>query len=127
MRPLSCVAAVSSLPYPAGLSCARHKSYSIKYKIYPFAYLTNQSCEQKNGMRSNFLSERALETNIGIVRKLFVVGAALVVASCASAGVKVEEAQVKNFQKGKTTSSEIVERLGAPTERSLAADGTTKI
>jgi hypothetical protein len=61
------------------------------------------------------------------MRKLLFVAAALGLASCASAGIKVEEAKVKSFKKGTTTSLEVVQELGTPTERSFAADGTTKI
>jgi hypothetical protein len=61
------------------------------------------------------------------MRKLLFVAAALGLASCASAGIKVDEAQVKGFEKGRATSLEIIKALGTPTERSFASDGTSKI
>jgi hypothetical protein len=61
------------------------------------------------------------------MRKLFLVVAAISLTACASAGVKVEEAKLKSFEKGKTTASEVVTTLGPPTARSVTADGITTI
>ncbi len=49
--------------------------------------------------------------------------AAFLLTGCVSAGVRVDEANLHSFEKGKTTYSEIVARLGPPTTNSLLPDG----
>lgn len=44
--------------------------------------------------------------------------------ACASAGVQVKREQVQDFQKGKTTWAEMVQRLGNPTSVAMSSDGT---
>jgi hypothetical protein len=47
----------------------------------------------------------------------------MVLAGCVSAGVKVDEANLASFEKGKTTYPEVLARLGQPTTSSLMPDG----
>lgn len=49
---------------------------------------------------------------------------AIAIAGCASAGVKVTAEQLATLQVGKTTIKDVVERLGPPTMRLVAADGS---
>lgn len=47
----------------------------------------------------------------------------MLLAGCVSAGVKVDEADLTKFEKGKTTYAQIVQTLGPPTSNSLLPDG----
>lgn len=51
----------------------------------------------------------------------------LALAGCAATGVKVDEARVRQFERGKTMVSEVVGALGAPTMRMVMPDGMTSI
>lgn len=50
---------------------------------------------------------------------------AMAVAGCATAGRQVKPEQLQQLQRGTTTVDEAVGILGAPTQRTLAADGST--
>jgi hypothetical protein len=56
-------------------------------------------------------------------RSLLYLSLAFGVASCMSAGVKVEERQLAGFQKGQTTYAQVVAQLGSPTSNTLLPDG----
>lgn len=47
----------------------------------------------------------------------------LLLAACASAGVKVDQAKLADFKKGKTTYSEVIQTLGQPTQTTILDDG----
>ena len=47
-----------------------------------------------------------------------------ILAACSTAGTKVDSTTVASFVKGKTTYSEVVTRLGAPTSTTHLSDGT---
>lgn len=49
----------------------------------------------------------------------------MVITGCAATGVRVDESQISNFQKGKTTYEEVVAQLGQPTEITRKSDGNT--
>ena len=51
----------------------------------------------------------------------------LMLASCASAGVKVDQSKMAQFQKGKTTEAEVIAALGKPTDLDQNDDGTHTI
>src|SRR5271170_507965 len=56
--------------------------------------------------------------------KLFVsLAGAILLAGCMSAGVKVDEANLKAFEAGKTTYGDVIASLGAPTTNALMPDG----
>jgi hypothetical protein len=55
--------------------------------------------------------------------KLLVLLAGLVLAGCMSAGVKVDEANLAKFEKGKTTYQQVIAGLGGPTTNTLMPDG----
>jgi hypothetical protein len=44
--------------------------------------------------------------------------------ACVSMGVQVRPDQIKDFEKGKTTYGDVVQRLGPPTTNMMASDGT---
>jgi hypothetical protein len=50
-----------------------------------------------------------------------------IVAGCASSGVKVTDAQLAQFTRGKTTLAEVLAALGPPTSRMRANDGSTML
>jgi hypothetical protein len=47
--------------------------------------------------------------------------------ACASAGVKVDQSKMSQFQKGKTTEADVVAALGQPTNSEQNDDGTNVI
>jgi hypothetical protein len=47
----------------------------------------------------------------------------LVLAACVSSGVRVDEENLAAFEKGTTTYSEVITRLGQPTTNALMPDG----
>lgn len=52
---------------------------------------------------------------------------ALTVSACSSTGIKVDEAAMAQFQKGKTTCAEIMARLGKPTHQMARDNGDVVI
>jgi hypothetical protein len=57
------------------------------------------------------------------MRLLVILMSAVLLAGCVTAGVKVDEANLTKFEKGRTTYSEVLSRLGAPTTSTLLPDG----
>ncbi|MBY0429465.1 MAG: hypothetical protein K2Q32_09635 [Alphaproteobacteria bacterium] len=55
--------------------------------------------------------------------KLKIILAFLFLVSCASSGVKIDPKKVSEFQKGKTTYSEVIDALGSPTQVMTLDDG----
>ena len=51
----------------------------------------------------------------------------VIVAGCASAGVKVDQSKMAQFQKGRTTEAEVIAALGTPTNSEQNDDGTNVI
>lgn len=51
----------------------------------------------------------------------------VILAGCASSGVKVSEEQVAAFKEGVTTEAEVVSAIGMPTGRMRSADGTVTL
>lgn len=51
----------------------------------------------------------------------------LALSGCASSGVYVDEAAARSFTKGKSTVSDVVEKLGAPTNKTINSSGKTEI
>lgn len=49
--------------------------------------------------------------------------AVFLLSGCASGGVKVEERQLSSFERGRTTYSQVIGQLGAPTANTLMNDG----
>ena len=60
-------------------------------------------------------------TRIGIL------GAIVLLAGCASAGVRVQESQLAQFHPGQTTYSEVVKALGPPSTSTLSSTGERMI
>ena len=58
------------------------------------------------------------------MRKLGVLCIAGLLAGCAASGVKVTEQQAQSFQVGKSTYNDVVTALGAPTQTTVASNGT---
>ena len=58
---------------------------------------------------------------------LVVLAGGLLLAGCASTGVRVDEKNLQSFKKGETTYSEVVARLGQPTSSTVMADGQRMI
>jgi hypothetical protein len=58
------------------------------------------------------------------MKLLVLLASAMMLAGCVSAGVKVDEKNLAAFEKGKTTYSEILSRLGPPTTSTLMPDGS---
>jgi outer membrane protein assembly factor BamE (lipoprotein component of BamABCDE complex) len=48
----------------------------------------------------------------------------MALCACAASGVQVKEEQLKEFQAGKTTMSEVVAKLGQPTTNMMGPDGS---
>ena len=46
---------------------------------------------------------------------------------CASMGTKVEADRLTQFERGKTTYTEVIAMLGKPTSMTLAADGSRQL
>lgn len=61
------------------------------------------------------------------VRQLLLIIAVLALNACMSYGTKVDQDKLSQFQKGKTTYAEVVEKLGKPTQNTINADGTRTI
>ena len=61
------------------------------------------------------------------LQKALVVFAVLALASCISHGTKVRQDDLSQFVKGKTTSAEIIQQLGTPTQSIMNTDGTKMI
>lgn len=51
----------------------------------------------------------------------------VMLAGCATAGVKVDPATVATFKSGQTTYQQVVSRLGPPTSEAIAPDGSRVI
>lgn len=51
----------------------------------------------------------------------------LCVAGCAATGVKITADQLQELRKGETTLQQVESRLGPPTTRTVAADGTISL
>jgi len=47
----------------------------------------------------------------------------MLLTGCVSSGVRVDEANLTSFEKGKTSYSEVIGRLGQPTTNALMPDG----
>jgi hypothetical protein len=58
------------------------------------------------------------------MKKLMIVAAISMLTACMSMGTKVETKDLTGFTKGKTTYSEVVNRLGTPTQSTVNSDGT---
>lgn len=56
--------------------------------------------------------------------KVLVVALALGLTGCVSVGTKVTDDQARQFQRGVTTESEIVAKLGQPNQHTIKDDGT---
>ena len=52
---------------------------------------------------------------------------ALCCAACVSMGTKVEEGQLRQFEKGRTTYFDVVAVLGKPNQTTLASDGSRQV
>lgn len=61
------------------------------------------------------------------VRQVFVFFAVLTLTACMSYGTKVDQDKLSQFQKGKTTYAEVIEKLGKPTQNTINSDGTRTI
>lgn len=61
------------------------------------------------------------------MKKIAALAAALVLAGCASSGVKVSDDQLSQFKEGQTTKQEVISVLGQPTTTMRNADGTTMV
>ena len=61
------------------------------------------------------------------IRQILVFECALVLLGCASAGTHVDQQTVAQFQRGKTTLSEVVAALGTPNVDIVRPDGTREI
>ncbi|MBY8977001.1 hypothetical protein KHP62_14380 [Rhodobacteraceae bacterium NNCM2] len=63
------------------------------------------------------------------MRNLFkTLSISLLLAGCAvSSGKQVNQAEVQQFETGKTTLSEVIAQLGEPNERTVNSDGSTSI
>lgn len=61
------------------------------------------------------------------VRQVFVFVAVLTLTACMSYGTKVDQDKLSQFQKGKTTYAEVIEKLGKPTQNTINSDGTRTI
>ena len=53
-----------------------------------------------------------------------IVTIALILGGCAASGVQVKEEQLSQFEKGKATSSEVIEKLGQPSQSMLMPNGS---
>ncbi|MHB8389263.1 MAG: outer membrane protein assembly factor BamE domain-containing protein [Acidobacteriaceae bacterium] len=61
------------------------------------------------------------------MRYLFVGIALLALSGCMSMGTKVDQDQLSQFVKGRTTYAEVVQQLGEPTQNTINSDGTRTI
>lgn len=61
------------------------------------------------------------------MRKLFTIIPTLLLASCVSSGVKVDPSKLSQFHKSETTYSEVIEKLGKPSQSAVLQDGTKVI
>lgn len=57
-------------------------------------------------------------------KKMFLALALVALAGCASSGTQVTEQQTTQFQKGQTTRSEVIAKLGQPQASTKMDDGT---
>ena len=57
------------------------------------------------------------------MQRFFIMPCLLVLAACASAGVKVDQAKLSQLHKGKSTYNEVIETLGQPTQTMVADNG----
>jgi len=51
----------------------------------------------------------------------------LALAACSSSGVYVDEASAKSFTKGKSSISDVMQKLGKPTNKAIDSNGNTEI
>ncbi len=58
-----------------------------------------------------------------IIKKLAAFICAVVLVGCAASGVRVTEDQVKQFERGKTTYSEVIAKLGPPNHSMMLGNG----
>jgi outer membrane protein assembly factor BamE (lipoprotein component of BamABCDE complex) len=58
------------------------------------------------------------------MRKILIISLFALLTACVSTGVKVDPTKLTNFQKGKTTYSEVVAKLGNPTQTATHDNGT---
>lgn len=61
------------------------------------------------------------------MRYLFVLIAIFALSGCMSMGTKVDQDQLSQFVKGRTTYAEVVQQLGEPTQNTINSDGTRTI
>ena len=61
------------------------------------------------------------------MQRFFIMPCLLVLAACASAGVKVDQAKLSQLHKGKSTYNEVIETLGQPTQTMVADNGDKTI
>jgi outer membrane protein assembly factor BamE (lipoprotein component of BamABCDE complex) len=61
------------------------------------------------------------------MKKIAAIVAALILAGCASSGVRVTDEQMSKFHEGQTTKQEVIAALGQPTTTMRNADGTTML
>lgn len=59
------------------------------------------------------------------MKKIAAIAVALVLAGCASSGVRVTDEQMSQFKEGQTTQQDVITALGQPTTTMRNADGTT--
>lgn len=61
------------------------------------------------------------------MKKLVVLVASLLLAGCASSGVRVTDAQLSQFHAGQTTEQQVIATLGTPTMQMHNSDGTSTL
>lgn len=60
-------------------------------------------------------------------RCLAMAAVAVLLGACASTGTKVDQAALSGFERGKTTYTEVVTALGAPSQDAVNADGARQV
>jgi len=58
-----------------------------------------------------------------MIRKTFVAVLVVILSGCITVGKEVHKAQVDTFQKGKTTTQQVIDALGPPTTITTNSDG----
>jgi outer membrane protein assembly factor BamE (lipoprotein component of BamABCDE complex) len=61
------------------------------------------------------------------MKKYFLLIPVLLLAACVSSGVKVDPSKLAQFHKGETTYTEVVQKLGRPSQATVLPDGTKVI
>src|SRR5690554_6309650 len=61
------------------------------------------------------------------MKKIAAIAAALILAGCASSGVRVTDDQMSQFKEGQTTKQDVIAALGQPTTTMRNSDGTTMV